>query len=306
MYKILPFFCGLFICISSFAQTQNGEVLPVQFTQFYQNYSLVHPAATALEKPFQIFSGFQSQTGAFKGVNTTYFGGNFQLPSKDSLDKHALGVNVSNNREGYFFNRGRIDVSYAYHNRISSNWIFSAGISAGIIDYVYNSSNYSAGGSALKPNLSTSLFLSSPNKTHIGLTFGQLIPGNMYPLESQLKINPYMIFSADKRFYLSPFFSFMPAVIVRAAKNNPINTDVTLLAIVHDVLSAGLDYKVGKGYSVVGGVYDTRLGKYSFNFFLSYYLSFTTVKAISPSLIELTCIFNGKRFVSNDNNIPDE
>ncbi|MFL5728638.1 MAG: PorP/SprF family type IX secretion system membrane protein [Cytophagaceae bacterium] len=290
-------------CMILRVSAQSGQVLPVQFSQFYQNYSLVHPAATGMYKSYQIFIGHQSQTGAFQGVNTSYSGINFKLKGKDSLglEGHGFGLNIVNNREGYYFNRERLAVSYAYHNQIFENWVLSGGISVGAINYIYRASDISAGGSAFKPSADVGLFLYKPEDINIGFTISQVIPGNMSPLERQLKIKSYLNLSVDKVFRLSPYFSLRPAVMLRGPfEKGAINADFTMLAIIQDLLSAGINYKANKGIAFVGGINDIKMGSAGFNLFISYYNSFAAAKTIRPSVIELSCVFKRRRFMDEE------
>ncbi|MBX9851256.1 MAG: type IX secretion system membrane protein PorP/SprF [Cytophagaceae bacterium] len=299
MRRLLFILCLFLAFIRVFGQ--NGEVLPVQFNQFYQNYSLVHPAGTGLNKSFQVFLGYQGLTGIFKGVNTSYAGLNFRLKSKDTLHRkgHAFGINIYNNREGYYFNRGRLSISYAWHNPISWNWILSGGISLGVINHIYQGSDISAGGSALKPNADIGVFLYSLDQTHFGLTFSQLVGGDMSPLESSLRIKRHINISADKIFKVSPYFSLMPAVLIRTpVRKTSFDADLSMLAIVQDVVSFGVHYKFRYGYSIVGGIKNIKMGSSGFDLFFSYYSPFNNKGNVN--MVEATCIFTKKRLMEED------
>lgn len=289
---MLRFLFGLGLLILNIrASGQSGAVFPVQFDQFFQNYSLFHPAATGYEASLQTYLGHRALTGLFEGVNTSYAGVNYRIGRRDSLSGyHGIGANMLNDREGTYFNRGRLYISYAWHSRITYNWVLSGGAMIGLIDYVYKGSNVYAGGSSLKPTADVGLFLYRDN-AHIGLTISQVIPGKLTPLQSQLPIKRFLIFSFDKTFYLSPYFSLMPATLIRITPvKNMSELNLYLLAKVQNVLMAGLQYKYQKGYSLMGGVKDVTVGKKKFSFFLSYYVPFTSGKDLKASRMEGTCL----------------
>lgn len=271
---------------------QQNEVLQVNFDQFFQNYSLVNPAATGKDSPIEGFAGYRTNVGAFEGVNTNYAGINIGSKIKDSLDQdhHGFGINLINSREGNYFNRNRLYASYAWHEQISENWILSGGAMLGVINYQYKASEVYPGGTATKPTCDLGLMFYKPHDTYIGLAASQIIKGNMAPLEPLLRIKPSLVFTAEKTIALSPYLGWRSAFIFRGLweKAKP-EYDFTTMLVIQEMISLGGHYKINEGISFVGGMDAFQLENFGLRFFISYFSSFSINGNIRTPLLQLTC-----------------
>jgi type IX secretion system PorP/SprF family membrane protein len=281
-----------FVLLVVRAFPQQNEVLQVNFEQFFQNYSLVNPAATGKDSPVEGFAGYRTNVGAFEGVNTNYAGFNIGSKIKDSLDQdhHGFGVNLINSREGNYFNRNRLYASYAWHEQITENWFLSGGAMFGIINYQYKATDVYPGGTATKPTTDLGLMFYKPQNTYIGLCATQLIKGNMGPLEPLLQIKPSLVFTAEKTLPLSPYLGWRSAFIFRGLwqKAKP-EYDLTTMLVIQEVISLGVHYKINEGISFVGGVDAFQMENFGLRFFISYFSSFANSNTIPAPVLQMTC-----------------
>ncbi|MFN3404858.1 MAG: type IX secretion system membrane protein PorP/SprF [Cytophagaceae bacterium] len=289
MLRVASLYLLFILCIRAFGQ--NSEVLPVQFDQFYQNYSLIHPAATGMNYPLQVAAGHRALTGIFKGVNSSYIGVNAGIFSKDSTSKdhHGTGINIINSQEGPYITRTRLYASYAWHNQVGTNWHLSAGIMLGLINHNYKPTDISAGGSVFKPTGDVGLVLYNPENLIIGATVSQFVGGNMEPLEPHLNIKRHMTLSLQKKFEMSPYISLWTAWLLRTpVNNNSYQIDGSAFISFHDVISCGLNYKVDRGISYILGVRSTEIADKGLDIFISYYTPFNRQGNLRTNIIELS------------------
>ena len=271
---------------------QQNEVLQLNFDQFFQNYSLLNPAATGKESQIEGMAGYKTNVGAFEGVNTNYVGLNIASKIKDSIDQdhHGFGINLINSREGTYFNRNRLYASYAWHEQITENWILSGGVMIGLVNYQYKATDVYSGGIATKPTCDLGLMFYKPRDTYIGISASQLVRGNMAPLEPLLQIKPFFVITAEKTFLISPYLSLRSAFIFRGLlqKTSP-EYDLTNMLVIQEIISLGFHYKINEGISLVGGLDAIQLENFGLRFFISYYSSFNLNGNIKTSLLQLTC-----------------
>lgn len=270
---------------------QSNEIQPVQFSQIYQNYSLIHPAASGMEASFQAFAGYKSLTSPFQGVNTSYAALNLSTKSAEEDDQnfHGFGANLVSSKEGPYFTRNRVYASYAWHNQLTPEWLLSGGATLGVINYNYKATDIYPGGTATKPTCDAGILFYKPMDTHLGLTASQVIPNNLAPLESQLHIKPYLVFSADKVFELSPSLCLKPILFLRGpVRKNALDIEFTNLLIIQEIVSLGVLYNKGNGASIIAGIETFKSESFDLRFFASYYTPFGINGQLNTSLLEFS------------------
>lgn len=289
---MIRFFLFIFIFISlQNAYTQSFNALPVVFDPFQNNYTLIHPAATGMESSFKLFLGYKTQSGAFTSVNTNFVGVAIRSKKKDSLDIqfHGFGANVVNDREGAYFARNRIYVSYAWHNRIAQHWYLSGGAMVGCINYNYKGTDIYPGGTSLKPTADIGLMVYKKNDAHLGVTISQVIPGNLSPLESQLKILPFVSASADKKFRLDYKTNLQCGIYYRQVfTDSKYILAINGMANFFKIITLGTTVKIDNGFSLIGGLHLPFDNIYGIHVYFSYYTPFF----INGNLIDPTFEFN--------------
>jgi type IX secretion system PorP/SprF family membrane protein len=270
---------------------QYNEVLPVQFSQFYQNMSFINPGATAYKYPVYAVVGNKSLEGIFKEVQSNFATASIRLGGKDTLDRnfHGLGATLLSSREGPYFTKSRIYVSYAWHNSISEKWMLSLGLMTGLINHLYKETDLLPARSAMRFTSDAGLFLYKPDKISIGLSMNQLIPSSMAPLEPGLKIKPFASLIIDYYVRISPFMQWRNSLISRGpVRISSLDTDLTSLLVLQEIVSLGLHYRFNTGYSFVVGLESGPMKRSGLNLFFSYYRPFANTGNLNVPTMEIT------------------
>jgi hypothetical protein len=288
--RVLSVF-GYFLFSPVLLLAQYGEVLPVQFNQFYQHVGLVNPASTAYKYSRSAVIGNKSLEGIFKEVNTNLAAVSFRIGTKDSLNKdfHGLGATFLSSREGPYFTRSRLYFSYAWHNSISENWRLSLGLMTGLLNHLYKETDLFPARSAMRFTSDVGLFLYRPEKISIGISLNQFVKSNMAPLEPGLYVKPFVTFVLDHLTKLSPNLGWKNSFISRGpVRKNSLDADLTSLLVVQEMVSFGLHYKIHRGYSFVVGLESGKMRRSGINLFFSYYRPFQIPGNINSPEMELT------------------
>ncbi len=249
---------------------QSSVILPVQFTHFFKTYTFVNPSSIGRTAPVEIMAGNKSLSGAFSGVRTIYANANFRL-RKDSANrvKHVLGISFINDREGVYITRSRASALYAFHLPLSTFVTMSAGAGVGFVNYAFNPSNISTGGSDIAPNLELGLWLRGKN-FNFGISGNQLVPFRMTPLDATYVLSRHYTFLVDKTFFLSPSLKLMPAFQYRWEEANRRNADGFLVLLLQDNLTFGAGYKYQRALAFSAGLEKIKIGNQVFRIMFSY------------------------------------
>ena len=287
-------FAAIFLSIyAQHAHSQTFYTLPTIFDPFYNNYLIIHPATAGMENSSNVYLGYKTQSGALSGVNTNYVGATIRSKKKDSLDlqHHGFGANVINDREGDYFARNRIYLDYALHIRLTSNWYISGGAMIGCINYNYKGTDVYPGGTVLRPTADAGLMIYKKTNTHFGITISQIIPGNLTPLESQTKIEPFISLSADKKFRLDYQTYFQGAIFYRRLlATNMYDCNINGMATFFKIISIGSTFKWNQGISMMGGFNLAVSEKNSINLYFSYFIPVSQNGNLQNPTIEFNCV----------------
>ncbi len=284
-----------FLSLYSFcASAQDREALPVSFNQFYQHIEMVNPAATAYQYSSKAIVANKSLDGIFKEVRTNFAAANIRLGLKDSTNKdsHGIGITMIASREGAYISRSRFYASYAWHNSISYNWMLSLGVMAGCINYLYKATDIYPSQSALRFTSDVGVFLYQPKKINIGLSLNQFVKSDMAPLEPGLKVKPFATLLVDYAAAISPILDWRNTLICRGPiQKKSFDVDFTSAIVMQKIVTAGLHYKIHKGYSFLIGLESGQMKKNGINLFFSYYKPFLFKNNINVPEAELTISF---------------
>jgi type IX secretion system PorP/SprF family membrane protein len=279
----------LFWPFLSFAQY--NEVLPVQFSQFYQNFAFINPGATAYKHPVYAVAGNKSLDGIFKEVQTNYASGSIRLGGKDTVNRnfHGIGATILSSREGPYFTRSRVCLSYAWHNSISEKWMLSLGLMTGLINHLYKETDLLPARSALRFTSDAGLFIYKPGKISIGLSINQFIPSSMAPLEPGLKIKTFASLIVDYYLRISPFMQWRNSLVSRGpVRTSSLDMDLASMLVLQEMVSLGLQYKLNMGYSFVVGIESGQMKRQGLNLFFSYFRSFDHPGNLTLPTMEMT------------------
>ncbi len=132
--------------IIMFCSTMKGQQNP-QFSQYLQNPMVINPGMTGVESYLELTAAYRNQWTGFEGApRTATFSFNtptYLLASRSSVregDTHqGIGAFVYTDDTGPI-KRGGFYGSYAYHLKVSNEWMVSLGTFLGATQFKYDSS----------------------------------------------------------------------------------------------------------------------------------------------------------------------
>lgn len=277
------------LLLSHWALSQNYAVYPVQFDQFYRQYSLINPAATGLQAKLKISAGHKLIASIFEGVNTSFTGGEYQLPSDSGSASHAIGLNLMNSHEGPYFNRGRFMAQYAFHGLLSEQWRFSAGVMAGFLNHSYKATDVYPARSVTRPLLDLGILAHRKNFL-FGMGYHQVIKSSLSPLEPNQEVIPFGSLCVDYKIPIGPRVYLNPASTCRIG-SDLFNWDMAMLWNIQDLISLGGHYKWKKGYALSGSIDTGDRSSSGFSLSVLYYIPLAIQGNLRPQTLEFVCVF---------------
>ena len=199
----------------------------------------------------------------------------------------GIGLKIINDQTGPL-NRFAGYVSYAYHIGISAQTSIAVGFEAGVQDIfldrskldfgtanptdpaVYNSGEINS----LKPDFGAGIWIYSADY-FIGLSAQQIIPQKIYyssntVKQQQGKLVPHLFATAGFRFFLNDDISMIPSIMVKDVQPVPLSIDFNAKFQYHDLLWAGVGYRLKDGFNALVGI------NVSNTFNVSYSYDYTT------------------------------
>jgi type IX secretion system PorP/SprF family membrane protein len=279
MKRLLPL---LFISVFTF-QFASAQQKP-QYTQYVLNNLLINPAVTGIENYFDVKSGYRSQWTGLQGAPVTSyitgsvpFGSDFVEGDPASLSggndanpygrlftqtyqaappHHGLGFIVVSDQAGPI-STSNIDLTYAYHLGISSDFNLSVGVEAG---YNHTSLNTSmlvlenpldpaianGNNSQWKPDLGAGIWGYSSNY-YFGISALQLLSQNLYFSTnnnySEAKTVPQFFVTGGVKFFLNDDVTLMPSVLVKFISPLPVTYDINAKLAFRSRFWVGVSYR---------------------------------------------------------------
>ncbi len=245
------FIIGFFLAYSLLAQVNE---LPVHFGQYFNNPQL-NPAKGGGDSDIEIYNGNRRNQGGFGGIKTSYAAAYFRIKEKKE-SFHTLGFVFNNDREGSFLARNRAYISYSRHQKLTSKFTLSAGLSSGWYNFSIKSNPVIGGASAgaLDLNLGVNLYT---EKSSIGFSMNQLNRAEVIPLNQVITLVPQFNIIGEHSIDLQDKLRVTPSIFMRYANfevkelNTRIGAGLNLL--IADFLNVGSSYEINEGvYAFVG------------------------------------------------------
>jgi len=262
-----------------------------QYTQYVLNNMLVNPAVTGIENYVDIKTGYRSQWTGLQGAPITSYitgsvpfgsdfvggdaaalsGGNGANPYsrlytqnyEASAPHHGLGFMVVSDMAGPI-NTTNIDLTYAYHLGLTSNFNLAVGVAAGMNHISLNTSELTlenpldpaianGNNSQWKPDLGIGVWGYSSNY-FFGVSALQLLSQNQFfstkNSVSQTKTVPQILVSGGFKVFLTDDVTLMPSTLIKMIKPLPVTYDINMKLALKDRFWIGGAYR--NGDAVVG------------------------------------------------------
>ncbi len=273
--KLGPFLFAMFAFCFVNAQTQVYE-LPVYFGQFF-NDPQINGIGLYDGQEIGLTMGHRRNSNNFGGVNTSLFSGRFKLKSKNDEAFHSLGVNFTNDKEGFLLRRNRFSMSYARHLKISNQFNLAGGFSAGFYNFSVVSNDAIGGLSSYAFDGSFSLSLYNKT-TRVGLDVNQFTNSSIQPLDQEIILARHLNLLVSHRFNLiEEDLKFTPTIIGRYSKSGKSvfsGLGLTLGGqfLFKDKFMAGLSQEKSNGMYFFLGIIDINMGSSLLDIDFSYFI----------------------------------
>ena len=288
--------------VSLFSYSQQDS----QYTQYMYNTMNVNPAYAGSRETLSIFGMYRTQWVGLDGAPDT---GVFALHSPVS-EKVGLGLSFVNDRIG-ISDESSISIDFSYTIPVSENYKLAFGLkgTAHLLNVDYSKLNiYNPGDGLLQsnidnrfsPNIGAGAYLYS-DKFYIGLSVPNMLEtdhydDNIYSTAGE-RMHGYLI--SGYVFDLTDNIKFKPAVLAKAVKGAPLQTDLTANFLFNERFTLGVAWRWDAAVSglagfqidnnwFIGYAYDaetTKLANYnsgSHEIFLRYEFFRKSSRMISP------------------------
>ena len=248
------------------------------YTQYLYNTQVINPAyAGTWESTGFMLLGRRQWTGLNMAPNTYTLALQVQ-----GTPKVGLGLNLVSDQIG-FEKRVMVSADYSYRLQVGEDLYLRMGLKAGLNHYSVNFGDYIGYPGAnpdpvfaadpdnqLKPNFGVGLFLYGKRK-YLGISMPRILKNNLassYNNYSDDAEERYLFINGGYAMKLSEGFDFMPAAMLMASINSPIELMVSGSFIVRQKISMGVFYRTFDTFGFMGQwIIDPRfrLG-YSYDF----------------------------------------
>jgi hypothetical protein len=254
---------------------------------------MLNPALAGRNAKIQVLAGYRMLTNLFDGVNTSYAGVHLTPWKADStrIGKHGLGMYLHNQREGLYFNRGRMMAQYAYHLQVNARWCLSSGISAGIINHSFRATDLLPARSLARPNLDVGISFLNNDFLQFGFVVGQLLPSSMEPLEPERNIHPYWQSHAHAVLARNSRIQWWFHALTRKTNRDPQELVLSSLLEINKTLSVGGYYSLKRGYGLSAGMYAHTSAHTAFELMASWYVPSLLQSGLTVQQLEFSCNF---------------
>lgn len=241
MHKYLGKYTAALLLFFTFNLHGQQEVVkyPVRFSQYYNSFSIINPAAGGAYADYEMAMGNQRLLGNFSKVSSYYLNANMRLAKNKSYRNtpfSVLGLYLYNDREGKYLNRTRIYATYVWHSNISRKIMVSGGFHLGGMNYSVKGTALSGDGSDFTPD-GVIGFRIYNEAFHFGISYNQIFNSEIQPLEEVANLTPFVNVSGGFSYYIHHSLSLQPAYSVRVPVNgDKVLADITLIASYRDNL----------------------------------------------------------------------
>lgn len=290
LFCLMKYISKWFVLLGCFlpafmSRGQTGTLMPDVYDQFFQNYYLINPANTDTSGII-LNMGHKSQLGAFRGIRQTYFDANFRIKSSHFSNRHSFGVQLFNNSEGDFFSKNRAYARYAFDIPLSDLYYLSAGLSFGMVDYVFKATQSSAGGSDITYDGNLGFWLVG-NRLKAGASMQQVFQRKLIPIGQEFVLRRQYNANLVYTFFISPYVGLAAHAWYRY--NSYTASDLSLAAVLtlQSFIEFGVEYRYQKGFVLMGGIKDIRIGTSRIAIAMSYSTGVLNYIARGDNAVEL-------------------
>ncbi len=266
-----------------------------QYTQYVFNNLLINPAVTGIENYVDVKTGYRSQWTGLEGAPVTSYltasvpfgsdfvggdaaalsGGNdanpysrlFSQTYEASTPHHGLGFMVISDQAGPI-STTNVDLTYAYHLGISSDFNLSLGVEAGANHISLNTSMLTlenpldpaianGNNSQWKPDLGIGIWGYSGNY-YFGVSALQLLTQNQYfstnNSTTQAKTVPQLFITGGVKIFLNDDVTLLPSALVKFISPLPVTYDINAKIAFKDRFWVGAAYRNGDAIAGMVGL----------------------------------------------------
>lgn len=232
----------------------------IVYSQYIYNGLLINPAYAGSHVQLSATISYRNQWVNFEGAPQTATLG---VHSAVNKSKVGLGLLATSDKIGSYTNTG-IFASYAYRIQDRRGGVFSMGLQGGIHNFRADYSQlklkagqdptFSGTVSELKPNFGGGIFYY--NKKFFGgfsvpviLKHTKFFSNGLQQLA--LARHYYLYLGAMLPLDRMEKIKVSPSFLIRAQEGTPLNADINLNVIFHDLISAGVSYRTGESVTTL-------------------------------------------------------
>jgi hypothetical protein len=256
--------------LPGFTFGQNSYRYPASFGNYMTAYFLINPATELSGSKAQLSLGNQEYVGPLRRVRSYYLFAGLKLNKEERNTKSVAAIFVSNEKDGEYVSRSRLYFNYSWHTKVKENLWLGAGAYLGIINYSFESSPNTAGGSDFAPDGSLGIVLYNEN-LNIGFSGNQVFNSVLRPIIAEYKFPVYYNLNIHKSWEISPHVEVRPlSLITWKVKEKVWDLNAGVLSTFHNKVVLGANYKHQKVFSFLAGIKDIQVSKHFFNLNFSY------------------------------------
>jgi type IX secretion system PorP/SprF family membrane protein len=232
----------------------------IVYSQYIYNGLIINPAYAGSHIQLSATVSYRNQWVNFEGAPQTATLG---VHSAVNKSKVGLGLLITSDKVGSYTNTG-VSAAYAYRIQDRRGGVFSMGLQGGFHNFRADFSDlklkagqdptFNGALSELKPNFGGGVFYS--NKKFFG---GFSVPvilrhANFFNdgLQQLALARHYYLF-VGTLLPLDRFekVKFNPSLLIRAQEGTPLNADINVNVIFHDLVSTGVSYRTGESFTTL-------------------------------------------------------
>lgn len=273
--------------ISFFTLNIYGQVtdrFPVRFGQYYQDKTMINPAAANQNNGLDANVGYLSFFGSFSEVRTFYGSVHKKLGREVSKAKSSLGLFLYGDREGEVLNRSRVYLNYAVHIPLKNELILATGAYLGFVSFSTKPTTSTAGASDLAPDGALGVWLYDKD-FYAGLSVNQVFNLTLRPLEEEFLLQRHLNFLGGYE-VKGVQHRFLTHLNVRLTKDWVF--DIGEIVKFYNKYLVGVNYRHLEGMHFALGAQQLNLGQGNLGMQFSYQVPFRKNERANIATYEIT------------------
>jgi hypothetical protein len=267
--------------------------LPIYYGQYF-NDPQINSLIFKDHEDIKLVLGHRRNSNNFGGINTSVFSFQYRLKGKKDNHHHSIGLQITSDKEGFIINRNRAYLNYGFHLKISDQFKFAAGLTAGFYNFSVSANTVTGGFSDFAFDGGTSVSLYSEN-TEITLGMNQLTSARVQPIDQTIILGRHLNLLLKQSLSLGDNVDIIPSVLSRySKKSNSIFSGFVSTFGLHfrlkDLFTSGLSIEPKNGFYFFAGVENIKIKNAFLDVNLSY---FTPTYKSQKTNIQLFEVFLG-------------